>query len=149
MDETSDISEEIKAILESYGIKDATRLNSLDLKSTMIDCPKCDGKARVSFDPDNVAAKIPGTGIANIIVHLPCDHCFVASVDKDFKVRGMLEIEMDIHISTERIDIRYLREKIRALEELHARLKEEKNQNLQYKVFTEIARLRKAMERIK
>jgi len=143
-----EITNEVKEILDSYGINIKSRLNELCLKSTIIDCPRCGSKTRILYDPEIVKKKVPGSGIANVVIKLPCSHEFVAHVDKAFNIRGLIEIEQEIHVSTERLDIRYLKEQIEVLEKLHAKLVEDKAIDLQYKIFTELARMRKVLNSI-
>jgi len=144
-----EMDKEITEILESYGISLDTRINQMLLKSVIVDCPRCGGKFRVAFDPVKVEKRFSASGIVNIEFDLPCSHSFIGYVDREFKVRGLVEFEKDIVASAERIDIRFMKEQQKALEQLHAKLVDEGTTEMQYKVFTELARLRKALNSIK
>jgi len=142
------IDDEIKEIMESHGIRLKSRLDALQLKTVVIDCPTCHAKTRLAFDPVQVASKISGKGISNVIVSLPCKHVIVAHVDKEVKIRGLLEIEQGINVSSEPLDVRLLREQVHALENLHAQLVKEGTTDMQFKVFGELARIRKVINGI-
>lgn len=144
------MDKEITDILESYGINVKPRINELSLRSFIVDCPTCNAKSRFSFDPDDFKGKSSDTGIFNVLLELPCSHVFLAHVDREFKIRGTVRIETGIHFSVDRIDMRYLKEQESALEKLHLKLASGGgNANIQYKVFKELERIRKAMNGIK
>jgi hypothetical protein len=144
-----EMDKEIVEILESYGISLDVRMNQMLLRSVIVDCPKCGGKFRVAFDPVKVEKRFSDTGIVNIEFDLPCSHSFIGYIDREFKVRGLVEFEKYIVASAERIDIRFMKEQEKALEQLHSKLLDEGTPEMQYRVFTELARLRKAMNSIK
>lgn len=143
------INKNVEQLLESHGIKIKSQIDMLTFKIVAIDCPKCNAKIRIAFDPEEVASHIPGTGIANIVLDLPCQHVFVASIDRKLKIRAFTEIEQGIHATSERLDIRFLRNQEHALDSLHKQLvTEATNTGIQYKIFEELTRIRKIIKSI-
>jgi len=143
------INKDVEQLLEAHGIKIKSRIDILTFKTVTFDCPKCNAKIRIAFDPEEVAVHVPGTGIANIVLDLPCQHVFVASIDRKLKIRSFMEIEQRIHATSERLDIRFLRTQEIALDSLHKQLvTEETNHSVQFKIFEELTRIRKIIRSI-
>jgi hypothetical protein len=69
------INKDVEQLLEAHGIKIKSQIDMLTFKTVAIDCPKCNAKIRIAFDPEEVASHIPGTGIANIVLDLPARIC--------------------------------------------------------------------------
>ena len=144
------MDDDVKEILDAHGIRLKSNVDVMQFKTVTVDCPRCNAKIRVAFDQDEVKARVPGTGIANIILDLPCKHVFVASIDRNMKVRAFMEIDQGIHVTSERLDIRFLKDQERALKSLHEQLSNEDGKaDVQFKVFQELTRVRKLINGVR
>lgn len=140
------IDEEILQVLNS--IPDE-KVNALEMKMVMMDCPTCEEKARLSFKIAEFNVLKIENGLANVIATLPCGHVFMIHVDKEFRVRGHVRINDEIHVTSEKIDSRYLREMESKLLSCHNKIINENPRDPRaYRIFQELGRIRKEIDKL-
>ena len=132
--------DELMDLLES--IPSEPKKDLIEFKSIILDCPACSEKYRVTFDTREVNEKACENGIGNVHLKLSCGHDFIIHVDKSIKARGFTEINSGIHATSEKLDVRYLKEAEVKLSNYHEKLVKIKDDKA-FRIFQELKKVRK------
>lgn len=87
-------------------------------------------------------AKVENSGVMNILIHLPCKHLVVATVDTNGSIRGTTFIDK-VCEEFESIRLQDCEDQIRELERKHARLSREGKYNDAFKLMAQVTALKK------
>ena len=143
------MDEQVEEILQLLNNSSNNTKNTMELKRLLVDCPECEEKARISFNINEFNNLKMENGLANIIVELPCNHFFLMHVDKEFRIRGYIKINDAIHVVSEKIDVKYLREMESRLRIYHDKLiVDDPRDPRAYKIFQELGNIRKKIDKL-
>lgn len=137
--------DELMELLES--IPSEPKTDMLDFKSMIIDCPVCSEKYRVTFDTKEVNSNAGDDGMANVHLKLSCGHDFLVRIDKSIKARGFTTIHSGIHATSEKLDVRYLKEAEVKLANYHEKLVQTKDDKA-FRIFQELKKIRKEISNL-